>query len=249
MDTLTLVRSYHDAWVAKDFERAAALLSDDLAVEVPINDYPTRESFAAAVEGFGSLARGVTLRSAMSAGDEAMLLYDMDVQGLGDFRVAEHFTVRDGRIARIRQIHDTAAVRGFAADVRYRATPEQVFDALSHPARWWSTSVHAEGDRLRLNWSDGGFVAFQVAADAPRSLRWDCVDQVDHNLPRPDEWVGTAAVFELAEVADGTRLHFEHRGLTPALECFERCESGWDFFLRRSVGQLLETGRGIPNEV
>jgi len=27
MDTLTLVRSYHDAWTAKDFERAAALLA------------------------------------------------------------------------------------------------------------------------------------------------------------------------------------------------------------------------------
>jgi ketosteroid isomerase-like protein len=112
MDTLTLVRSYHDAWTAKDFEHAASLLADDLAVEVPINDYPTREAFAAAVEGFGSLARGVTLRSAMSAGDEAMLLYDMDVDRLGHLRVAEHFTVRDGRIARIRQIHDTAAVRG-----------------------------------------------------------------------------------------------------------------------------------------
>jgi len=78
---------------------------------VPINAYPTRDAFAAAVEAFGSHARAVTLRSAMSAGDEAMLLYDMDVEGLGDFRVAEHFTVRDGRIARIRQIHDTAALR------------------------------------------------------------------------------------------------------------------------------------------
>ena len=40
-----------------------------------------------------------------------MLLYDMDVAGLGTLRVAEHFTVRDGKIARIRQVHDTAALR------------------------------------------------------------------------------------------------------------------------------------------
>jgi hypothetical protein len=52
----------------------------------------------------------------MSGGNTAMLMYDMDVQGLGALRVAEHFTVEDGRIARIRQIHDTAALRaaGFA---------------------------------------------------------------------------------------------------------------------------------------
>jgi hypothetical protein len=40
-----------------------------------------------------------------------VLLYDMDVPGLGTLRVAEHFTVEDDKITRIRQIHDTAALR------------------------------------------------------------------------------------------------------------------------------------------
>jgi hypothetical protein len=48
---------------------------------------------------------------AIKSGNEAMLPYDLDAVGLGTMRVAEHFTVEDGRIARIRQIHDTAAVR------------------------------------------------------------------------------------------------------------------------------------------
>jgi hypothetical protein len=30
---------------------------------------------------------------------------------MGDLRVAEHFTVINGQITRIRQIHDTAALR------------------------------------------------------------------------------------------------------------------------------------------
>ena len=47
----------------------------------------------------------------MSAGKEGMLLYDMDVPHLGTLRVAEHFTVENGKITRIRQIHDTAALR------------------------------------------------------------------------------------------------------------------------------------------
>lgn len=111
MDTMTTVRRYHDAWTSGDYDRAAALLDEGLQVEVPINAYPTKASFAEAVAGFGGLARTVVLQSALSGGDEAMLLYDMDVEGLGDFRVAEHFTVRDGRIVRIRQVHDTAALR------------------------------------------------------------------------------------------------------------------------------------------
>ena len=115
-EPLETARAYHRAWTAKDFDRATALLADDLAVEVPVNAYPTTASFAAALRAFGSLTRGVELLSAMGAGEEAMLLYDMDVEGLGVMRVVEHFTIRDGRIARLRQVHDTAALRaaGFA---------------------------------------------------------------------------------------------------------------------------------------
>ena len=110
-NTAEIVREYHDAWTGRNFDRAAALLADTLAVEVPVNDYPTTESFAAALRSFGSLVTGVDLLAAMSSGPEAMLLYDLDVQRLGRLRVAEHFTVGRGQITRIRQIHDTAAVR------------------------------------------------------------------------------------------------------------------------------------------
>jgi ketosteroid isomerase-like protein len=115
--TLAIVRSYHDGWTAKDFDRATALLAEDLRVEVPVNDYPTAASFADALTQFGSMTERVELLAQMATGDEAMLLYDMDVTGLGTMRVAEHFTVEAGKVARIRQIHDTAALRaaGFVA--------------------------------------------------------------------------------------------------------------------------------------
>lgn len=87
------------------------MLAADLRVEVPINSYPNRESFAEALISFGSLATNVELIAEFGHADEAMLLYDMDVDGLGPLRVAEHFTVTDGQIIRIRQIHDTAALR------------------------------------------------------------------------------------------------------------------------------------------
>jgi len=117
-DTAAVVRAYHDAWTSRDFAGAAALLADTLVVEVPVNDYPTARSFAAALEGFGSMVTRVDLLAAMAAGREAMLLYDLAAERLGTLRVAEHFTVDDGKIIRIRQVHDTAAVRaaGLAGD-------------------------------------------------------------------------------------------------------------------------------------
>jgi len=115
-DTLSVVRAYHQGWTGKNFETSEKLLASELRVEVPINEYPDRESFGKALEGFGSMTRGVKLLAEFADGDEAMLLYDMEVEHLGMLRVAEHFTVCEGKITRIRQIHDTAALRssGFA---------------------------------------------------------------------------------------------------------------------------------------
>jgi hypothetical protein len=115
-DTVSIVRSYHRGWTSGKFEESIRLLAPNLQVEVPINDYPTTESFAKALVGFGGMVKSVVLLAEFAKGNEAMLLYNMDVDRLGKLRIAEHFTVANGRITRIRQIHDTAALRaaGFA---------------------------------------------------------------------------------------------------------------------------------------
>ena len=55
----------------------------------------------------------------------AAQLYDMEVEGLGTFRVAEHFTIEAGAITRVRQVHDTHALRqaGDALGPTERRTP------------------------------------------------------------------------------------------------------------------------------
>ena len=110
-DTAAIVCAYYDAWTAKNFDQAVSLLAPGLTVEVPVNEYPDARSFAAALKNFGSMTANAELIAAMSSGAEGMLLYDMDVRGLGTLRVAEHLTVDNGKITRIRQIHDTAALR------------------------------------------------------------------------------------------------------------------------------------------
>jgi SnoaL-like domain len=110
-ETLSAVRAYHRAWTSKNFDEAVRLLAPNLEVEMPINDYPTIESFAEALVGFGGLVTGVELLSELGEGNEAVLLYDVVAGGLGKILIAEHFTVAGGQITRIRQIHDTSALR------------------------------------------------------------------------------------------------------------------------------------------
>jgi ketosteroid isomerase-like protein len=110
-EAAAVVRAYHDAWTSKDFTGAAALLDDALRVEGPINEYSTARSFVPALTSFVSMVSAVKLVAAMSDRDEAMMLYDLDVERLGPLRVVEHYTVAEGKITRIRQILDTVAVR------------------------------------------------------------------------------------------------------------------------------------------
>lgn len=109
--TRGVVRVYHEAWFSGRVDDAVACLAPDLTVEVPVNTYPTRESFGEALRGFSPMVRHITMLAEFVEGNEAMLLYDLEISGLGSLRVAEHFTLSQGRITRIRQVHDTVAVR------------------------------------------------------------------------------------------------------------------------------------------
>ena len=109
-DGLTLARAYHTAWTTRQFDDAAQHLADGLVVEVPINDYPTKADFIRAVELTRDMSSAVNMLAEFGKPGEAVLLYDLQLP-MTELRVAEHFTVRDRRITRIRQIHDTAALR------------------------------------------------------------------------------------------------------------------------------------------
>lgn len=113
---LELARSYHDAWTKKNFEEAGRYLAADLEADVPLNTYANAAEFLAGLSGFVQLVTDVDLLAELGDNEEAMLLYDVHVHSIGKLRVAEHFTVVDRQITRIRHVHDTAALRaaGFA---------------------------------------------------------------------------------------------------------------------------------------
>jgi SnoaL-like domain len=116
-ETLEIARAYYRAWTTtKDFDAAASLLADDLETDLPVNTYDGKGEFVEAIRGFGGLVTRVQMLGETAAGNEAVLIYDLEMPPLGVLRVAEQLTLVDGRIAFIRQVHDTATMRaaGFA---------------------------------------------------------------------------------------------------------------------------------------
>jgi len=247
MNPLTVARAYHDAWASHDFDSAIALLSPELEVEVPINAYPDKDSFARALADFGATVERVDLLSELAAGDEAVQLYDLHANGLGTMRVVEHFTVDGGLIVRVRQIHDTAALRGgYVRQLSIAAPPECVHKALTTLdglAGWWTPNVSgtpAPGGELAFEFPAHNVrTVMRVGMDTPARVEWTCMESTH------DEWPGTRLSFELLDGDVGTVLKFEHAGLIPALECYGACRRGWEFFLD-SLVLYAETGTGTP---
>jgi SnoaL-like protein len=111
---LAVARAYHGAWQRRDYQAAWQLLSDDLAVDVPVNSYPGKAAFAEAARRTREMAAAVRPIAEFGGDGHAVLLYDMTLP-IGDLPIAEYFTVSGGRITAIMHIHDTAALRAAGA--------------------------------------------------------------------------------------------------------------------------------------
>ena len=134
--------------------------------------------------------------------------------------------------------------------VGIKAPVARVYDALATVdgiAGWWTretSGVSTPGGKIDLAFSapDGrriGGMQMQVVALEPgKAVHW-------RFEVGPDDWIGTHAVFDLAEDGDYTIVRFRHRDWREAGEFTEHCSTKWATFLL-SLRDLVETGRGRP---
>jgi uncharacterized protein YndB with AHSA1/START domain len=137
------------------------------------------------------------------------------------------------------------------------AAAATVYAALTTAAGlrgWWSQDcdiASGVGGELQFRFGRNRKVMRIERLDPPAEIRWSCTDcyMAATELTRRDEWIGTQIVFRLRECGENlTRLEFEHIGLVPALECYDLCSDGWDYFLP-SLQQFAQTGRGTPFQI
>ncbi|SHN31792.1 Uncharacterized conserved protein YndB, AHSA1/START domain [Duganella sacchari] len=135
----------------------------------------------------------------------------------------------------------------FQHSILIDATPATVYAALTtlHGLRgWWSEDCDSDGDTIHMRFGQVHKDFRVTSAQPEREVRWLC-SSTPGEARCTDEWVGTEPVFQLQCAGQGTRLDFEHLGLTPALSCYAMCEQGWHQYLE-SLRQYAVTGRGAP---
>ena len=102
--------SYFHSWTQHDFDKAAAFLADDIAFDMPINSYSSKEAFVQALKFTASMTSEVRMLDQFSNTTAVVLIYDMLLSQIGQLRVAEQLVFDNQKIVFIRHIHDTEAL-------------------------------------------------------------------------------------------------------------------------------------------
>jgi uncharacterized protein YndB with AHSA1/START domain len=142
----------------------------------------------------------------------------------------------------------TEQTTDFASTLSFAAPPDAVFDALtslSGLSRWWAPA-HGSGQvggELTFVFGDDRVVMRVGEAARPSAVRWTATAISYTSL---QDWVGTTISFAISpDDQGGSRLRFHHVGLTPRLECFDTCSSGWRQYLA-SLVSYVDRGTGYP---
>ena len=143
-------------------------------------------------------------------------------------------------------------MQNFSTQFTVEQTPEQVLAAITNVRAWWSGNIEGATDQLgaefTYRYQDVHYSKQRITELIPgRRVVWEVLDAYLDFTDDPREWVGSEIVFQVAREGDRTALRFSHIGLTPEIECYEKCSSAWGFYINTSLKQLITTNEGAPN--
>lgn len=108
-DNLSLAESYYNAMLAKDFDKMANYLHNNVQFIGPLAEMQGKEQIVTAAKNFGGILQDIQIRSRFASHDQIMLAYDMVVPApIGKFRAAVLMEFTDGFISKIELFYDAS---------------------------------------------------------------------------------------------------------------------------------------------
>ena len=141
--------------------------------------------------------------------------------------------------------------KDFSISIAVPQSPDEVFSAVNKVREWWADGIEGStdgvGSEFVFRYQDMHHSVQRLTESVPgEKVVWRVLESRISFTERKNEWDGTDLVFEIAGKDGGSELTFTHVGLTPALECYEACTSGWSFFVGESLRGLITGGKGEP---
>ncbi len=124
------------------------------------------------------------------------------------------------------------------------------FENICSVAGWWTSNMEGSTNKLNdvftVHFGDT-FVTFQITGfNFYAKIVWSVTDSKLPWLNDKKEWNNTRIIWEISEENNSTKITMTHAGLIPAVECYENCEKGWNFYVGQSLLKLINEGKGMP---
>jgi hypothetical protein len=141
--------------------------------------------------------------------------------------------------------------QNYQISIKVNADTKTAAENINNVAGWWTQNVEGSlnkvNDVFTVHFGET-FVTFKITELHPgRNIVWLVTDSNVQELKDKQEWTNTTVDWQIAADNDSTNIIMTHVGLTPAVECYEMCEKGWDFFTGKSLLKLINEGKGLPD--
>lgn len=127
--------------------------------------------------------------------------------------------------------------QNFSFRLQSAQSASTVFTLLQDPQKWWTglyneelSGTHAKpGDAFTFKAGNGAHYSRQELVESipGKKITWKVTDSRLAFLEKQDEWNNTMLCFDIEEKDGGTIVVFTHKGLVPAIACYDQCTAAW----------------------
>jgi hypothetical protein len=140
----------------------------------------------------------------------------------------------------------------FTATLLVDQSPATAFNAIKNFRAWWSEEIDGNTDVLNeeffYHYKDIHLCKLKlIELVENKKLVYQVLENEFKFTQDKTEWIGTQLIFEITAAEGKTKVQFTHKGLVPGYECYEICFDAWTGYIKKSLYNLITTGKGGPN--
>ena len=146
----------------------------------------------------------------------------------------------------------TTTTTSFTTTILVDQTPHEVFNTVTNVRGWWSEDIEGGTDKLNdvflYHYKNVHICKMKLIEVVPdKKVVWLVLDNYFDFTQDKTEWNGNKIIFDITEQDSKTQLTFTQEGLAPAYECYDICSDAWSAYIKKSLYNLITTGKGQPN--